>query len=104
MKSKYNAIWGVLKTLLIDLIGRKLIKAGIAKLALYTVVGPFKAWLVSLLVDELLDHIVIPVLNELQVVAEFETDKASGRKKIKKIDKAKHDNDIQTYANTLSDV
>jgi len=82
------------------LIGRKLIKAAIVKVALYTVVGPFKAWLIKLLVNELLEHIVEPAIREMGYEIEYQLDVQTGKKKVKQFNENR--NNANAVRNSFS--
>jgi len=101
--SKFDWI-GYIKNVVVSLLKNKIMKVSLAKLATYTIVGPIKAWLLTFVIEELFEHLVEPLLKEMGYSIEYKIDQVSGKKKLDKIEKAKSENDIDTYVNTIADI
>ena len=93
LKSK-NLTWEYTKSMLLSLFRTKAIKAVLAKAATYTILGPVKAWLLTFITEYLFDHIIIPLLKELELEGKYRIDQVNGKKRIKLLNEAIENEDI----------
>lgn len=92
------------KKALIDFLKGSAIKFALKKILGTAAMGGVKGWLIKLIVTELFEEIGEPVVNYLIRKGALAYDKAEGKIKIKKLERAKESNNEADYNSTIDDI
>jgi hypothetical protein len=87
----------------------KFLKGEFVKLALKKILGSvafggFKGWLVKFIATELFDQLGEPIIRYAIRKGQLAYDKAAGEITIKKVERAKENNDEDAYSDSISNV
>ena len=94
------------KTTFTQMLKSAAVKAALSKLVVWGViqVGGFKEWLASVLVKYAFKEIVVPIIN-FSIRKEYLVyDIAAGKHRLKNVDKAKEENNVEDYLRNMSDI
>lgn len=93
-----------LKIQLINFLKGSAVKFALKKFLGSAAAGGFKAWLIKLIVTELFEEIAEPLLKLALRKGHFIYDKIDGEIKLKKIERAKNEEDEDAYTRNIGDV
>ena len=93
-----------LKKILLDLLKGQAVKLALKKLLGSAMVGGPKAWLIKFIVTELFEEIAEPFIRYALNQVGYYYDKIDGEVKIKKLDRARENNNEQDYNATIDDI
>jgi hypothetical protein len=92
------------KKILNDFLKKEFVKLALKKILGSVLVGGIKGWLVSFLAEELYEELGEPVVNHVLRKVEKGGNIVIGGIRYKKIEKAKHENDLDDYLNNIGRV
>lgn len=104
MKQQSKSFASNLKKSLIDFFKGAAIKAALKALLGSATAGGIKGWIIKYVVTELFEEVAEPLIKLSIRKGLLVHDKIEGKIKIKKINKAKDENDADTYWDTISDI
>ena len=94
----------IFKSILINFLRDAIVKLALKKLLGNVMAGGFKAWIIKYIALELFDEVLEPLLRLAIRKGMLGVDKIDGAIKVKKITRAKYEDDEATYRNTIGDV
>jgi hypothetical protein len=92
------------KKALIEFLKGSAVKLALKKILGTAAMGGVKGWLIKLIVTELFEEIAEPVIKYLIRKGALAYDKAEGKIKIKKLERAKEANNEADYNSTIDDI
>lgn len=92
------------KLALINFLRKEFVTLALKKILGSAMAGGFKGWLVKYVATNLYDEVAVPIVNFLGRKGLLFVDKESGKIKVKKINEAKKDDDIDSYSSTIGSV
>lgn len=93
-----------LKKILLDLLKGQAVKLALKKLLGSAMVGGPKAWLIKFIVTELFEEVAEPLIRYALNQVGYYYDKIDGEVKIKKLNRARENNNEQDYNATIDDI
>ena len=94
----------LIKEQLIKFLKTKAVKAALKKLLGSAAAGGIAGFLVTYIVEHLFTEVAIPVINYMYRKGMLIYDKADGKLKVKKYERAKEEGDLDTYLSTIGRV
>ena len=82
----------------------KVVRVTLAKLLGSAAAKGFRGWLINIIITELFDEVVEPILNYAIRKGMLVADKLSGRVTVRKIKRAKENDKEDDYTTSISDV
>lgn len=104
MEDKKEKRLETFKKALIDFLKGSAVKLALKKILGTAAMGGVKGWLIKLIVTELFEEIAEPVIKYLIRKGALAYDKAEGKIKIKKLERAKEANNESDYNSTIDDI
>lgn len=104
MKSDPYTIWLLVRDRLVEHFKDKAVKFALKKLLGSAMAGGFKGWLVKFIAEYLFEEIAEPVIKLAIRKGFLVVDKISGHITVKKINKAKENNDEDSYVDSIGSV
>lgn len=104
MKSQISNFWDRLKPVLLNLLKKELTKKALIKILGSSVAGGIYGWVIAFLVEQGMERIIEPSIEFLVRKGLLYVDQTSGKIAIKRLEKAKNENDEDTYTNIIIDV
>jgi hypothetical protein len=102
--TKLAKFWSRVKPALLKFLKTELTKKALAKILGSSVAGGFYGWAISYLVSLGVEKVLEPSIEFLVRKGLLFTDKETGKIAFKKLEKAKDENDEDTYTNIIIDV
>lgn len=103
MKNKLKLSLQIFKDWLIPFLKGAAVKAALKKLLGSAVMGGFKGWLIKFVVTELFEEIAEPLIKAGLNHVGYLYDKVDGNVKVKRIERARSEDDHDTYRATVND-
>lgn len=92
-----------LKTIVIQYLKSAAVKAALLKFLGSAVSGGWKAWIIKFIVAELFEEIAEPIIKASFRQVGYAYDRVDGEIKVKKLNKAREDDDKETYNSIVDD-
>lgn len=96
-------MWNILKQSIINILKGGFITLALKKLLGTALGGGIKVWIIKTIATELFEEIGEPLIHFFFNEAEYQADVIEGKLNVKKLEKAKDENDQGTYDSAADD-